>query len=59
MDNGMLVRGEDKGCGPALVFYHKVYVLSLYIHTWRAIVFIQPGIEDMSIIVFVFKVLVD
>ncbi len=28
-------------------------------HTWQAIVFIQPGMEDMSIIVCAFKVLVD
>ncbi len=32
--------------------------MEYYIHTWGAIVFIQPGVEDMSIIVCPFKVLV-
>ncbi len=28
-------------------------------HTWRPIVFIQPGVQDMSIIIYTFKVSVE
>ncbi len=28
-------------------------------HTWRPIVFIQPGVQDMSIIIYAFKVSVE
>ncbi len=39
--------------------WHRVNKGECQIHTWRPIVFIQPGMQDMYIIVCAFKVSVD
>ncbi len=47
-------------CFIYLGFNRYKLIMSLsHSHTWRAIVFIQPGMEHMSIIVCAFKALVD
>ncbi len=43
----------------ALTWSRNISLCSHHMHTWQAIVFIKPGVEDMSIIVCAFMVLVD
>ncbi len=44
---------------PTINYHYIDHILHDYHHTWQPIVFIQPGVQDMSIIIYAFKVFVE